>query len=96
MSIHKSPGYGNSVSCTTYVVPVDLLLTDLLHQTINLILRGNQVVCENLLVQGTLVIDDQSHVATDVAQVGERGRHVSIADNLVIARGHRIVDAAGD
>jgi hypothetical protein len=82
--------------CITYVVSVDLLLTDLLHQAVDLILRGDQVVGENLLVQGAWVFDDQSHVATDIAQVGERRWHVSIADNLIVAGGHRIVDAAGE
>lgn len=90
----SNPGKGKGISmrCITYVVPVDLLLTDLLHQTVDLILRGDQVVGENLLVQGAGVIDDQSHVATDIAQVGERGGHVSIANDLIVTRGHRIVD----
>lgn len=89
-------GNGISMWCITYVVSVDLLLADLLHQAVNLVLRGDQVVGENLLVQGARVIDDQSHVATDIAQVGERRWHVSIADDLIVTGGHRIVDAAGE
>lgn len=82
--------------CITYIVSVDLLLTDFLHKTVDLVLSGNQVVGENLLVQGARVIDDESHVATDVTQVGERRRHVSIADDLIVTGGHGIVDAAGE
>lgn len=79
----------------TYIVTIDLLLADFLHEAVDLVLCRHQVVCEDLLVQRTLVADDHSHVATDVAQVSERGGHVSIADDLIVARGHGVVNAAG-
>ena len=79
----------------TYVVAVDLLLTNLLHQVVDPVLCRYEVVGEDLLVQSTGVLDDQSHVATDIPEISQGSRHVSIADDLVVTRGHGIVDTAG-
>ena len=81
--------------CATYVVPIDLLLAELLHEVVDLVLCGDQVVGEDLLVQGARVGDDHGHVATDIAQVGQSCGHVSVADNLVVTGCHGIVDTAG-
>lgn len=79
----------------TYVVAIDLLLAEFLHELIDLVLRGDQVVGEDLLVQSAGVGDDHSHVATDVSQVGQCCGHVAITNNFIVARCHGIVDTAG-
>lgn len=79
----------------TYVVSIDLLLAEFLHELVDLVLRGDQVVGEDLLVQSAGVGDDHSHVATDVSQVGECCGHVAITNNFIVARCHGIVDTPG-
>lgn len=77
-----------------YVVPVDLLLADFLHEAVDLVLCGDKVVRKNLLVQSPLVGNDHRHVATDIAQVGQCGGHVSVTDDLVVAGCHGIVNTS--
>ena len=79
----------------TYIVAVDLLLAHFFHQAVDLVLRGDLVVCENLLVQGTRVLDDESHVSPNVAQIGESGGLVAIADDFIVAGGHGVINTAG-
>lgn len=76
-----------------YIVAVNLLLADLLHEIVDLVLCRDQVVCQDLLVQRPIVRDDHCHVAANVAQVGQGRGHVSVADNLIVARRHGVVDA---
>lgn len=81
--------------CATYVVPIDLLLAQLLHELVDLVLGGDQVVGQDLLVQGARVGDNHGHVATDIAQVGQSCGHVAVADNLIVTGCHGVVDTAG-
>lgn len=78
-----------------YVVAINLLLADFLHQVVDLILGGDQVVRQDLLVESARVLDDQGHKATDIPQVRECGGHVPIADDFIVARRHGVVDTTG-
>lgn len=79
----------------TYVVSIDLFLAKLLHELVHLVLRGDQVVGEDLLIQSAGVGNDHGHVATDVSQVGQCGGHVAVTNNFIVARCHGIVDTTG-
>jgi hypothetical protein len=82
-------------SDATYVVSINLFLAEFFHQIVDLILREDQVVGEDLLVQSTRVGDDQGYVATDVSQIGQSCGHVAITDDFIVARRHGVVDAPG-
>lgn len=79
----------------TYVVPSDFLFAKLLEKIVDLVLSGDGVVGENHLVQSPVVDDNVGHVATNVSQVCDGGWGGAIADNLIVCRGHGIVDPSG-
>lgn len=79
----------------TYVVSVDLLLGQFLHQIIDLVLTQNQVIGENLLVKGAGIRNNHRHVSTNVPQVSQSCGHISISDDLVVAGGHGIINTSG-
>lgn len=85
----------NRTGSTTYVVAVDFLLTNLFEKVVDLVLSENGVVGEDHLVQSAVVEDDARHVATNVSQVCDGGRGVTVANELIVGRGHGIVDSAG-
>lgn len=79
----------------TYVVSVDLLLGEIFHQFVDLVLTQDQVVGENLLVEGAGVGNDHRHVSTNVPQISQCCGHISISNDLVVAGGHGIIDTSG-
>lgn len=81
--------------CAPYVVAINLFFTELLHELINLVLGGDKVIGEDLLVKSAGIGDNHGHVATDVSQVGQSSRHVAITDNLIVTGCHGVVDTPG-
>ena len=76
----------------THVVAVNLLLTNLLEKVVDLVLGDNSVVGKNHLVQSAVIEDDAGHVATNVSQVCDGGRSVTVAHELIVGCGHGVVN----
>lgn len=81
-------------SPATYVVAVNLLLTNLLEKVVDLVLGDNSVVGKNHLVQSAVIEDDAGHVATNVSQVCDGGRSITVAHEFIVGCGHGVVDPA--
>lgn len=81
--------------CATYIVPVNLFFTEYLHKLMDFTLCGDNIIGENLPVQGARVGNYPGHIATDVSQVYKGCRRVAITDDLVVAGCHGVVHAPG-
>lgn len=79
----------------TYVFPLNLLPTQSFHSIKNLGRRHDSVVRKDHFVLRPGVNNDLGDVLPDVPQISECAGRLAVADQLVVGRGHGIVDFAG-
>lgn len=65
------------------MVGFDLLPAGCLYERDDLLLGEDVAVREDFLVQGSLVLDDPRHEASDIPQISEQVRGISIAIDRV-------------